>query len=351
MDSDRLNLQTSFLLDQHESSLFRDILVNNYASNEKMKEKKTWIQKTLTSIDPDLIVTFTSANFSYRCIRQLYPELTVLIIQTGLWISSERSSTWLGEARVKLSNLIAQVPARATTPGIYQAHTKNIYAVYSSSSAPQKAGSRYNVVVVGNLTLDEAFLPQYRKSTTKASKLTNGLYITQPIVHYFGVESHQKNLGLLKDILQSHSNLKLTIKCHPRDDINHYRELTQMFPDNIKWANPKMNLLQLINEHDILFGHFSAAMNLAAVVNMPAVCLDPELKYEGKLQSKSSFIKKVQRSSDLVLSNDFFTDSETRLEERKSYIEDVTGFDDGASFKRLINVVCEIMEVEKSVKV
>jgi hypothetical protein len=350
MDSDRLNLKTEFYLEKHESDLFQDIHVNNLASNGRMKEKKSWIQQTLKIIDPDLIITFTSANFSYRCVRQLYPDLTVLIIQTGLLISPKKSSSRLDKAKAKVYNLMAQVPMRTATPGFFQVHPKNIYAVYSSSSVPKKKAEKYNVVVIGNLNLDEAFLPQYRKSTTKVSETTNALYATQPILHYFGVESHQRNLELLKDILQNNPSIKLTVKFHPRDKINTYQDLIQQFPDNIKFADSDKNILPLMDEHDVLFSHFSAAIDIAVTINMPVVSLDPESIYESNLKGNGNFIIKIRDSQDFVLSNKYYSDSETRLEERKSYLNDVTGFNDGASFKRLMKVVCDQMEGRSTVE-
>ncbi len=68
LDADRGDLKTKFHLTSEEEQLFKGIDINIQFVNDRFLEKRNWIENEIKKIQPDIIFTFSAANYSYRCI-------------------------------------------------------------------------------------------------------------------------------------------------------------------------------------------------------------------------------------------------------------------------------------------
>lgn len=338
LDADRKDLKTSFEINAKEENLFKEVFINQDFGNDEHRNKNKWIIDVCCKVNPDAVVTFTAANFSYRCIRKWSSKLTIFIVQSA-YLNDPDTLSFIRQIKAVVYNILHGSGAIALTKGFFQKAKNNIYLVWSKHFIPPGRGG-FSYTLTGNPKLDPLFT-LYKETTEQVKEPVNALYITQPITQTFGQKQHEYNIKLLAEILKLKEGLNLNIKLHPRDKRKDYDALEKQFNSRINWAETGADIIDLINASDLLFTHFSTVIDSAVVLDVPVFCLDPLEVYANKLPVKEHFIAVLNSVSDFNPQLNLSKNIVKRQKERDLYLQKVTTYTDGKSFERLKEAIAD----------
>jgi len=334
LDADRGDLKTKFHLTLEEEQLFKGIDINIQFVNDRFLEKQNWIENEIKKIQPDIVFTFSAANYSYRCIRKAFPDQRIYVLQSA-FLKSETRPSLSRVLKVKVKNFIKGAPVNAEKPGFFQPHPRTLFGIWSESFIPPFLKNRIRYKVVGNFNIDSALSAYEGQSRREIESPLRAIYMTQPISLYYGMESHQRNVQVIEQIVELNKDLKLAIKMHPRESKELYEALVVEHPESVNWAKPDTELHSLLKEQDLLITHYSATIDTAVAMNIPVVCIDPQGEYEKCLPVAGVYVRMIKNAADLNLGNSYFTDARGREAERREYLSQVTGHTEGKSLLRV----------------
>lgn len=331
IDADRCDLKTDFILSESERKFFSFISINSSYGNDSFKKKQSWIANKIRQVEPDIVLTFTSANFSYRSIRKSFKRLKIFVLQAAYWKTNNVAISRKDYLVRSIYNRLKKAPVFQIKTDPIDNNKCTMYGLWSDSYLSKTAKGSILYRIVGNFGIDDAI----NKCKCNEINVQNAIYFTQPIAHYFGNESHNSNIRLLEEILSLNENLRIDIKVHPRDSHASYKKLQEVYPNRINWLGPDSSLVLNIRESDIIFTHYSTVIDIAVALNVPVLCLDALHEFENLLASKQVFIRTIHQATELNLKSDYFLSSRAREKERYDYLSKVGGNVDGNSMQRI----------------
>lgn len=339
IDPDRLNLASP--INQEEECLknFETVVFNESFSNEQFRQKELWIKESLELINPDLVFTFTSSNYTYRCIRKYFPKLMVYVQQVGYFKKDLERTSWALRTKARLYNQIKGSPILSTAKYLWSFNSSTVYGVWSEEFVPKGIRPKVNFQVIGNRQLDQS-LEYYRNSdkNVKGQNSKRFIYLTQPLGKYFEPNVVSDCLKLIGEVLSTDETITLGLKLHPRDDVSVYEALYTDFSSRV-YLIQESKIENALLEHDVALVHYSAAIDNAVAMNIQVLSIDPHSVFTRKLPIESNFVKTITCIEDYLSVQTYLNDEESRLKAREEHLSKVTGFQDGNTVTRITSLL------------
>ncbi|HPQ27840.1 MAG TPA: CDP-glycerol glycerophosphotransferase family protein [Desulfobacteraceae bacterium] len=339
--------QVDRINDTHEYGLSNEkdpILRLKFYRNKRRINSST-VQK-IKQLQPDLIVMTSDRTDTFKLVVNYFKDIPVLVIQQGTL--QEAVAQKLG-LKVRLRYLFLKVlfkyPTLSINPWVRKAGiTKKIFKAYWSSFWVYDHITE-NVFFTGNPSLDEViFYGNNRLENMENYNFTapRVLYTTQPLASVFDFQKQNQFNEHILNFINNKPDLNLTIKVHPREDLDYYSE----FFGNSTCKNIRItkeaDLDTLFDKADLLITGYSGTSYQAVARGVPVIALDTGDLYDyGKFFPGDGVIvvksfEEMTKAFDKLTSLEGFKDF---INKRSSFLKIINTFDDNQSGKRLAELI------------
>jgi hypothetical protein len=339
IDADRLDLQVPWQAEEQSNNIFEGCIENNIFSNYEPRKKRKWLLEQIGKLQPDLVLMFTSKNYSYRCIRSEFPNLRILILQVSKWTILSDSSTAPSNFRKRIYNVVKGGPVYPIKHALFHEHSNTIYAIWSEKYLTNINRANLNYKVVGNFNLDATLRLERQRKFRKKNGMLEITYFTQPIHQYYDSSVNLKIIEVLCSILSSDKRVRINIKLHPRDSVRNYHDLINLSSARVKVLDKRLDLNETFKNTDILLTHFSSVIDMGIALNIPILCINPNGIFDNQILDYIEYVKVANSMNDIDFNDEYYWKAELRENNRLEYLKSSVANVDGNSFERLFKMI------------
>ena len=267
----------------------------------------------------------------------------MFVVQTA-FLSGKNTFKPIGyRIRNKIRNFILNAPVYSFSNVFFEYHKYTMFGAWSKKYIPEVKQSNLIFCEIGNYELDQFLKPRRDLGVLEVKEKMSMTYFTQPLVHYFGKNANQKVQDLISSVLEAYPDINLLIKLHPRDKEANYTGLIESNLDRVTWADRGENVMTILEKTDVFITHYSATMDAAVAMNIPVLIIDPEENFAKLIPEKRFFIRIISKVEDVDLTDLYFTNAQSRLNERNTYLLKVAGNIKGDSAERILDSMFDFL--------